>query len=200
MTVARVLTVPGWHGSSPDHWQSRWEAIYGYRRVEQHNWDRPLRGDWSARLEDEILAGQGAPVVLIAHSLGCALVAAWAGHSRNTRLVRAALLVAPPDVERDDLRAQLHGWSPMAQHALPFISTVISSSNDPYCAPERAQGFAKAWSSAFVDVGPHGHLNADSTLGDWPQGHAYLREAAGAAAVALASTPAPAKPFSPHQK
>ena len=189
MTTARVLTVPGWHGSSAEHWQSRWEALHGYRRVEQHDWNRPLRGDWSARLEDEVLAGEGKPVVLVAHSLGCTLVAAWASHSRNTHLVRAALLVAPPDVEQDSLRAQLHGWTPAALQRLPFITTVIASENDPYCTLARARAFAAGWGAAFVCVGPHGHLNAESGLGDWPQGHAYLREAAGAAAVALAPTP-----------
>lgn len=191
MTAARVLTVPGWHGSGEGHWQTLWERQKGYRRVEQHDWARPLRGDWSARLEDEVLAGEGAPVVLVAHSLGCALVAAWASHSRNTRLVRAALLVAPPDVERETLADQLPGWSPLALQPLPFITTVMASSNDPYCDLPRARSFASAWKAAFVDAGPLGHLNAASGLGDWPQGHAYLREAAGAAAVALSATPAP---------
>ncbi|MCZ2498654.1 alpha/beta fold hydrolase [Xylophilus sp. Kf1] len=190
MTAARVLTVPGWHGSGDDHWQTLWEGQKGYRRVEQHDWSHPLRGDWSARLEDEVLAGEGAPVVLVAHSLGCALVAAWARHSRHSRLVRAALLVAPPDVERETLADQLPGWSPLVLEPLPFITTVIASSDDPYCDLDRARAFASAWKAAFVDVGPRGHLNAASGLGDWPQGHAYLREAAGAAAVALSATPA----------
>lgn len=199
MNHARVLTVPGWHGSDDNHWQSRWEKTHGYRRIDQHDWQRPLRGDWSARLEEEVLAGEGAPVVLVAHSLGCALVAAWASHSRNTRPVRAALLVAPPDVESDEsLRQQLHGWTPQALQRLPFICTVIASSDDPYCTLPRAKAFADAWGAAFVDVGPHGHLNSASNLGDWAQGHAYLREAAGAAAVALAPTPARIAPNSPN--
>ncbi len=189
MNAARVLTLPGWHGSGADHWQSRWEALYGYRRVEQHDWLRPLRGDWSARLEDEILAAGDAPVVLVAHSLGCALVAAWASHSRHVRRVRAALLVAPPDVESDALRTQLPGWSPMAMQRLPFMSTTIASSDDPYSALHRTRAFATAWGSAFVDIGAHGHINAESGLGDWPQGYAYLREVAGAAAVALTAKP-----------
>ena len=198
MNHARVLTVPGWHGSDETHWQSRWEALYGYRRVEQHDWQRPLRGDWNARLEEEILAGEGAPAVLVAHSLGCALVASWAAHSRNTRPVRAALLVAPPDVESDALRQQLHGWTPLARQRMPFICTVIASSDDPYCTLSSAKAFADAWGAAFVDVGAQGHLNSASGLGDWPQGHAYLREAAGAAAVALAPTPARGLSQSPN--
>jgi predicted alpha/beta hydrolase family esterase len=42
---ATVLILPGWQNSGPDHWQSRWEALYGYQRVQQHDWMRPLRGD-----------------------------------------------------------------------------------------------------------------------------------------------------------
>ena len=98
-----VLVLPGWQGSGPAHWQSRWEARHGHQRVEQHDWMRPLRGDWTARLEEVILA-QPRPVLLAAHSLGCILTAWWAAHSRHTQRVAGALLVAPPDIERDDNR------------------------------------------------------------------------------------------------
>ena len=103
MNTAHVLLLPGWQNSGPDHWQSRWQAAHGYLRVEQHDWLRPLRGDWIARLED-VLLQRDEPTVLVAHSLGCSLVAAWAAHSRNTHLVSAALLVAPGDAEREALR------------------------------------------------------------------------------------------------
>ena len=108
-----VLTLPGWQNSGPGHWQTLWEQQYGYQRVEQHDWARPLRGDWTARLEDVVLDA-GGPVVLVAHSLGCILVAWWAAHSANAHRVHAALLVAPGDVERADVRAQLPGWAPIA--------------------------------------------------------------------------------------
>ena len=48
-----------------------------------------------ARL-DEVLLEDDTPAVLVAHSLGCQLVSAWAAHSRLTARVHAALLVAPP--------------------------------------------------------------------------------------------------------
>src|SRR5665647_3719102 len=102
MNTAPVLLLPGWQNSGPDHWQSLWETAHGYQRVEQHDWLRPLRGDWIARLED-VLLQQKAPAVLVAHSLGCLLVAAWAAHTRNPQLVKAALLVAPGDAEREEL-------------------------------------------------------------------------------------------------
>lgn len=173
MKASNVLILPGWQNSGPDHWQSRWERAHGYTRVEQHDWMRPLRGDWISRLED-VLLGCDEPAVIVAHSLGCINVVAWASHSRNVHRVKAALLVAPPDVERDDLRQMLTSWSPVSLQPLPFPATVLASSNDPYCAPERIRQFAAAWNAQLIDAGPHGHLNAESGLGDWPEAHARL--------------------------
>jgi predicted alpha/beta hydrolase family esterase len=171
----RVLILPGWQNSGPGHWQTRWESEFGYERVDQHDWMRPLRGDWTARLEDVILAGP-APVVLVAHSLGCILVAAWASHSRHTGRVRGALLVAPGDVEREELRPQLPSWAPVVMRPLPFRSILAGSHDDPYCSYDRARAMADAWGSRFVDCGAAGHINADSGLGNWPAGQALLAE------------------------
>ncbi|QDL52720.1 RBBP9/YdeN family alpha/beta hydrolase [Rhodoferax aquaticus] len=169
-----VLVLPGWQNSGPTHWQSRWEALYGYSRVDQHDWMRPLRGDWQIQLEEALLA-QARPCVLAAHSLGCMLVAAWASHSRNTHLVQGALLVAPGDPEREALRPVLKSWAPVTMQTLPFKTVLLGSHDDPYCSLERAQRFAHAWGSEFVDYGARGHINADSGLGDWPEGHALLQ-------------------------
>jgi len=169
-----VLVLPGWQNSGPEHWQSRWESLHGYVRVQQHDWMRPLRGDWMAQLEEAVLAATG-PVVLVAHSLGCMLTAAWAAHSQNTHRVVGALLVAPGDPEREELRAVLKSWSPVVMQRLPFKSVLLGSQNDPYCSLERARAFAHAWGSEFVDYGLAGHINAESGLGDWPDGHALLK-------------------------
>ncbi|MDO5624384.1 MAG: alpha/beta fold hydrolase [Pseudomonadota bacterium] len=173
-----VLTLPGWQGSGPAHWQSRWEALHGHTRVQQHDWQRPLRGDWAARL-DEVVQQQNQPVLLAAHSLGCLLTAWWAAHSRHTARVVAALLVAPPDIERDDLRQQIPGWAPPARVRLPFKSILVASSNDPYGSLQNASRLAAHWGSDFLNLGPRGHLNADSGLGDWPEGLALLQSLAG---------------------
>lgn len=182
MNPAKVLILPGWQNSGPDHWQSRWQTAYGYQRVEQHDWMRPLRGDWIARLEDVLLSldfERDGPAVLVAHSLGCIHVAAWAAHSQNTHRVQGALLVAPPDVEREDLRNMLPGWSPVPLNKLPFKTLVLASSDDPFCSQSRAQTFAKSWGAEFVAVGPGGHLNAESGLGDWPAGFFQLQSLLG---------------------
>ena len=173
MNPSQILLLPGWQNSGPGHWQTEWEARHGYHRVEQHDWMHPLRGDWSARLE-ETVADAGGPVVLAAHSLGCILTAWWAAHTRHAHKVRGALLVAPGDVERTDLAEMIPGWAPIARQPLPFPAVLVGSSNDPYCSLERAQALAKAWGSRFVDAGARGHINAESGLGDWPEGHALL--------------------------
>lgn len=175
MKPANILILPGWQNSGPDHWQSRWERAHGYVRVLQHDWMRPLRGDWLIQLEEAVLACDE-PAVLVAHSLGCIQVAAWAAHSRHVRRVHAALLVAPGDVEREAMQAQLPGWSPIERQALPFQSVLVASRDDPHCTFVRAQGLAKDWGSALVDIGNAGHINADSGLGDWPRGHELLRQ------------------------
>ena len=82
MNANNVLILPGWKNSGPQHWQSLWEAAHGYTRVGQHDWQRPLRGDWIARLED-VLLSRLEPSVLVAHSLGCLLVTAWAADSKR---------------------------------------------------------------------------------------------------------------------
>ena len=175
MKPSNVLLLPGWENSGPQHWQSLWQTRHGYVRVEQHEWNRPLRGDWVARLEDVILCCDE-PVVLVAHSLGCLLAATWAAHTRNGHRVKAALLVAAPDVERADLRERLPSWSPITLQTLPCPSLLLASSDDPFCELERARLFAYAWGSQFMDYGPCGHINADSGLASWPEGHVLLQD------------------------
>lgn len=176
MQAHNVLIVPGWYNSGPDHWQSLWQAESGYIRVEQHDWERPLRGDWMSQLEEAVLATTE-PAVLVAHSLGCLLVAAWAAHSQNVHRVKAVLLVAPGDAERDELQGVLRSWSPIERRALPFgpeRAVLIGSSDDPYCSLERAQQMAADWQARWVLAGALGHINAESGVGAWPQGREWL--------------------------
>ena len=169
----RVLLLPGWLDSGPGHWQSRWQALHGDSRVVQSDWLWPKRGDWMARLEEVLLDGDG-PALLAAHSLGCQLVAAWAAHSGHTARVRGALLVAPPDIERDDMPPNLLPWRPIVRQRLPFAAIAVTSRDDPYGSPERTAQMARDWGAEQVDVGPAGHINEESGLGDWPAGRELL--------------------------
>ena len=175
MKPSNVLLLPGWEDSPPLHWQSLWEDRHGYLRVEQHDWMTPLRGDWVARLEEVILT-RDEPAVLVAHSLGCILTAAWAAQTKNAHRVKAALLVAPGDIERPDTREQLPGWAPIELRTLPFPSVLLASHDDPFCEFERARLFGYAWGSQFMDYGRCGHINAGSGLASWPEGHVLLQD------------------------
>jgi uncharacterized protein len=173
----RVLLLPGWLDSLPAHWQTRWQSLHGFEKVEQDDWQWPRRGDWMARLDDVLLAGER-PALLVAHSLGCHLVGSWAAHSRHTARVSGALVVAPPDTERDDMPPQLFNWRPDTRSRLPFASIAVISADDPFSDAARGRAMATAWGSEIVDIGPRGHINGDSGLGDWPAGLALLRRLA----------------------
>jgi predicted alpha/beta hydrolase family esterase len=173
----RVLLLPGWLDSGPAHWQSQWEARHGHRRVTQDDWVWPRRGDWMARLDEAVL-DDDAPTLLAAHSLGCQLVAAWAAHSTHTARVRGALLVAPPDTERDDMPPNLFNWRPIVRSRLPFASLAVVSSDDPFCSPERAAQMAADWGSTLLGIGARGHINGESGLDDWPAGLTLLQQLA----------------------
>ena len=81
--------------------------------------------------------------------------------------VSAALLVAPADPER---RAQLADFAPVPHQRLPFRSTLVASSNDPYCPVRLAGAYARAWGSEFVRLENAGHINVAAGFGAWPHG------------------------------
>lgn len=171
----RVLSLPGWQNSDAQHWQTRWEALLGHERVEQTDWQWPRRGDWMARLDETVVETRECwQTVLVAHSLGCQLVAAWAARTQHSARVHAALLVAPVDTERADAPPQLFNWRPLVRQRLAFDSLVVASRDDPYCSERRAADMAADWGSRYLNIGDHGHINSDSGLDDWPQGQALL--------------------------
>jgi hypothetical protein len=175
--MAKVLILPGLGDSGPDHWQSHWErANPTWRRVRQRDWDRPAPAEWHATLE-RYIGDTGSAVTLVAHSLGCALVARWAGTSPRAGDVTGALLVAPSDVDSAaHTPEEVRGFAPMPREPLPFLTIVIASRNDPYVDFERARDFAGWWGARFVDAGKRGHMNSESGLGEWPEGQRHLRE------------------------
>ncbi|MBS0568226.1 MAG: serine hydrolase family protein [Proteobacteria bacterium] len=165
--------LPGCGNSGPRHWQSRWQAKNpAFRRAMQDDWMNPVCVEWQARLE-EVVARTGLETVLVAHSLGCLLVAHWAA---TTRLhIKAALLVAVPDPASPKFPRVAHGFAEPPMRPLPFRSLVVASRDDPYTHPEQARRCADAWGAGFVDIGPAGHINADSGLGAWDEGLSLLR-------------------------
>lgn len=172
-----ILILPGLFNSGEGHWQTVWEGMLpNARRVQQRDWFNPDRHAWVETLDAAVAAVDG-PVVLAAHSLGCATTAWWAAMHVNVphaEKIQGALLVAPPDVERADFPEFVRGFAPMPQMPLPFKTIVVASSDDPWCDLPRAKAWAHAWHAEFHDVGPRSHINSESGLGDWPQGRDWL--------------------------
>jgi uncharacterized protein len=174
---ATALILPGLSSSGPEHWQTLWEQRDpSLRRVEQAEWETPRCADWVTRLDDAIASAEE-PVVLVAHSSSCALVAHWArdASSENLARVRGALLVAPSDPEGPNFPRGPTGFAPMPLEQLPFPSIVVASRDDRYVTMERAREYAAAWGSELVDLGDAGHINAASGLGAWPTGYGLLQ-------------------------
>lgn len=175
-----ILIVPGWTGSGPDHWQSRWARNLSTARVvEQDDWDRPVRSLWVPRIVEAVKAATR-PVVLVAHSCGVAATVHAAPELANLA-VAGAFLVAPPDVEdRAPMEAFLRetggdlalpeGFAPLPSQPLPFPSKLIGSSTDPYCSVERAHAFGACWGSDVSIIAGAGHINSASGHGPWPEG------------------------------
>lgn len=166
--MTHFIILPGSGGSGPEHWQSRWEsANHAMQRFQPSSWDLPDFTDWLAALETAVVAAPGPPV-LVAHSLSCLLVAHW--QKISLRPVKAALLVGVPDPASAVFPGYGMAFAKIPEGRLRFPSLVVASTDDPYGSQEYARARAKQWGSRIVVIGPFGHINADSGLGDWPEG------------------------------
>ena len=161
----RVLVIPGLRGSGPAHWQS-WLQSHFRRavRVEQDDWDSADLETWATRIGETLAAEPAGPWVAVAHSFGCLALAQYVLSTcgRTAHGVRGALLVAPADPGRfalDDL--------PLRQR-LRVPATLLASDTDPWMSAQRAESFAQAWGSGFVNLGDAGHINADAGFGPLP--------------------------------
>jgi predicted alpha/beta hydrolase family esterase len=171
---ADVFILPGLNNSGPDHWQTQWETHYGFKRVNQQEWDRPRCEDWINRIEEVLSSYKDENILLVGHSLACCTIVHWSNKFR--RKIKGALLVGPSDVEAPSYPEGTIGFAPMPLDSLPFPTIVIASSNDEYVSLERANYFARHWQSQLVNIGPLGHINSASGLGLWPAGFSWLKK------------------------
>lgn len=169
-----ILILPGYGDSGPDHWQTQWQrGDEIFRRVAQDSWERPRLAAWVESL-DRAVAEAGPRAVLVAHSLGCLLVAHWA--SRAAGSVRAALLVAPPDPSGASFPLEASTFDHVPRSRLPFPTVLVASSDDPYASLDFSRELATAWGSRLVTLVGAGHVNGASGLGAWPEGRELLNE------------------------
>ncbi len=179
MTEATVLIVPGLRDAVPGHWQTllepRLARVRSVPPMGRTELDCAARVDAIERAVQAIVG----PIVIVAHSGGCIMVAHWA--RRSKRAVHGALLATPPDFdtampEGYPTLAQLGaaGWLPVPRARLPFRSIVAASRNDPLGRFERVAGLARDWGSELADLGQAGHLNPASGHGEWPQAEHFI--------------------------
>jgi predicted alpha/beta hydrolase family esterase len=170
-----ILVVSGLWDSGPEHWQTHWMKDQdGWSKVAHRDFAAPQRDEWVAELDAAIAACEGPPI-LLAHSLGCMLVAQWA-QSGSVLQVAGAMLVAPSDVEAPSYPVDANGFAPIPMTALPFPSLVVASTDDPFAELARSKAWASAWGSGIVEIADAEHINGDSGFGPWPEGLALLEQ------------------------
>jgi uncharacterized protein len=163
-----VLLVPGINNSGPVHWQSIWEASHAkIQRVMQRDWDHPDCEEWAEAL-DAAVRLVNEPPIIVAHSLGCLVVARWAARSKQA--VHAVLLVAVPDPDGSAFPREATGFSPVTNELLGKRITIISSTDDPYSNPAYTLQRVAQWNAEHISLASCGHINAASGLGDWAEG------------------------------
>jgi predicted alpha/beta hydrolase family esterase len=178
-----VLIVPGLRDHVAQHWQTLLAAELPRVAVVPPMGREDL--DCAKRVEAIEQAAQQVqgPLVIVAHSGGCIMVAHWA--RRTHRRVEGALLATPPDFETpmpegyptiEALNAS--GWLPVPRRTLPFRSIVAASRNDPLGTWSRVALLARDWGSELVDLGEVGHLNPASGYGPWPLANAFIEQLA----------------------
>lgn len=165
-----ILIIPGWSGSGPDHWQSRWEQkLSTARRIDQTDWHTPKLNDWTARIINEVRAATR-PVVLVAHSLGVHAVAHAVRELADANIAGAFLVTPPSERAIRAIPGIDAAFAPFATTPLPFPSVLVASRDDPYATYEEAETLGQIWGAKLVDAGASGHINAASGHGPWPEG------------------------------
>lgn len=169
----QTITIPGIHGSGAEHWQTLWEkSDSSLTRFQPDDWNKPVLSNWIDAL-DAAIAASGEPPMLLAHSLGCLLVAHWAARSR--RKVRGAVLVSVPDPDGEAFPEDARGFAGVPELPLPFPVVMIASGNDPYASIAYARQRAVGWDAELLEIGEAGHINGQSRLGAWEQGRMLVR-------------------------
>lgn len=184
-TAPTIHIVPGLRDHVAEHWQTLLAArLPQVRTVPPMGREDLNCADRVKAIEREIAAIKG-PIVIVAHSGGCVMVAHWARTTRHADAVRGALLATPPDFDSpmpagypslDALQAG--GWLPVPRERLPFRSLVAMSHNDPLGEYEHVGELARAWGSETVDLGNVGHLNPASGFGEWPMAEVLIQRLA----------------------
>ncbi|MCG7374113.1 alpha/beta hydrolase [Pseudomonas luteola] len=171
-----VLIVPGIGNSGAQHWQTLWQAKHPHwQRLDVEDWDQVGCRAW-VDATDRQVSNLGPGTLIVAHSLGCLVVAHWAARSSHCSRVQGALLVAVPDPESPFFpSSSTSGFNRTPEILFPFPCLVLASADDPYASPDYSKQWAESRGARWVNMGARGHLNASSGLGEWPEGYQLLQ-------------------------
>jgi uncharacterized protein len=169
-----ILIIPGYEGAGPVHWQTRMAGKLSTARiVDQPDWLHSSRDIAVAQIVGAVSTALR-PVVFVAHSLGIILVAQSIPALRSAGVldrVRGAYLVSAPAARSLSALAAVDPlFADIPRDLLPFPSTLVASSNDPFASLEEAADISAAWGSKLIEAGEQGHINTDSGHGPWPEG------------------------------
>ncbi|MDX7986113.1 alpha/beta hydrolase [Xenorhabdus sp. 12] len=175
MAKKTFLIVPGYTNSGPDHWQSHLERKYSnIVRVQQSDWNSPIREQWLNRLDETIEKTSG-ELFLIGHSCGAVTITQWAAE-RTCDRVKGALLVAPADADSPNAPLEIQIQRPLAMSPLPFVSTLVCSDNDEFLSLEKARALADCWGSDLIVLHRAGHIHTAAGYGEWLTGEQLINE------------------------
>ena len=165
--MTRTLLIPGIDGSPDPHWQAWWQKNDPMAlTVHQDDWSSPSPEAWEAEVAGAVLQHPGA--ILVAHSLGCLVVARLLSSWPHLNIA-GALLVAPVD---PSLNTRLRRFRDTPRMEFPVPATVVASQNDPLLPFDAAVDLATDWGASLVDLGHAGHINVASGFGPWAGGMA----------------------------
>lgn len=178
-----VLIVPGLRDHVQAHWQTHLAAQLPKVKTVPPMGREDLNCAKRVQAIEAAMAAIDGPVLVVAHSGGCVMVAHWALTSTHAPRVCGALLATPPDFDQampegyPTLAAlQAGGWLPVPRQRLPFRSLVVTSDNDPLASAERVRALAQDWGSEILNLGAVGHLNPASGYGEWPMALALVQQ------------------------
>ncbi len=172
------LIVPGYTNSGPEHWQSYIERKYSnVSRVVQDDWNNPDNKRWVERLDAFIKQTTG-DVILIGHSCGAVAVAQWASLYSHER-VKAAVLVAPADVDSETALNEIRQQRPLPARRIVFPTLLICSDNDEHLSMEKAHALAAAWGSEIIIIPRAGHIHTAAGYGEWIAGEQLIENFTG---------------------
>lgn len=173
--MTKYYTIPGYGGSGDGHWQSYFDStLKNCTRIVQDSYTEPVLDNWVERINDSLKNEDLEETILITHSLGGIALAHWA--KKYGKTIKAALIVAPPDLENPYQDIGVASFLPIPKQPLPFPSVLVASTNDHWMTAERAEYFASLWGSEYVLLENAGHINAESGHNEWDEGIALLEK------------------------